>query len=176
MLRNTIHVLSTNRTKHKLHHHLPHPEVEIPELFVFRTSMPYIFCHEDPDLQIENKNPSALALSCFQVFFANFLSASPPMPNRMSSCQGVNFESFCGQICSFLHYLLWDPDSVLPPISLWKAAFRIARGQDDNSHMTPFQIMLLSFVVLCSDQNNFALSLMFMAYSAPRLQASSRVI
>ena len=84
------------------------------------------------------------------MFFANSFTTSPA-----EACQcptggprGVRLAKFCGQICSLLRHLLCDRDSVLPSISLWKAACRDAIGQDDNSDMTPFQPMKLSFVVL----------------------------
>lgn len=86
--------------------------------------------------------------SWFQMFFVSFFTATTNPAAAGQCSQGLRVETFCGQICSALHYLLWDPDSVLPSISLWKAAFRIASGQDDNSHVTTFQPMQLSFLVL----------------------------
>ena len=84
----------------------------------------------------------------FKCFFVSFFTATTNPAAAGQCSQGLKVETFCGQICNALHHLLWDPDSVLPSISLWKAAFRIASGQDDNSHVTSFQPMQLSFLVL----------------------------
>ena len=164
-----IHVLSTNRPKHKPHHHLPHLEAELPSDFVFRKSMPYIFCHREPELQIGKERFHGQLIS--NVFFVSFFTTSPAAAGQCPSGdpRGVRLTKLCGQICSLLRHVLCDRDSVLPSISLWKAACRVASGQDDNSHMTPFQPMQLSFLILlqfrwCS------------WHILPRLQASSRVI
>lgn len=45
---------------------------------------------------------------------------------------------------------------MLPSISLWKAACRVASGQDDNSHMAPFQTMRVLYVRKKKQFCNFA--------------------